>query len=44
VRTPALGALFYLIPFLGAAIALAVLAGINPPAWLRRPKPVEALS
>jgi lipopolysaccharide export system permease protein len=44
VGSPSLVFLFYLIPLLGAAIALAALAGVHPLAWLRRAKAVEALS
>ncbi|MGZ5932980.1 MAG: LPS export ABC transporter permease LptF [Rhizomicrobium sp.] len=44
VGSPSLVFLFYLIPLLGAAIALAALAGVHPMAWLRRAKAVEALS
>ncbi|HEY2885867.1 MAG TPA: LPS export ABC transporter permease LptF [Rhizomicrobium sp.] len=44
VSTPSLVFLFYLMPFLGAAIALAVLAGVNPAEWFKRSEPVEALS
>ncbi|MGZ6022223.1 MAG: LPS export ABC transporter permease LptF [Rhizomicrobium sp.] len=44
VGSPSLVFLFYLIPLLGAAIALAALAGVHPLAWLRRTKAVEALS
>jgi lipopolysaccharide export system permease protein len=44
VTMPSLLFAFYLIPLLGAAIALAVLAGVNPVDWLKRAKPVEALS
>jgi len=44
VSTPSLVYLFYLIPLLGAAVALAVLAGVNPVQWFRRNEPVEALS
>ena len=44
VSTPSLVGLFYLIPLLGAGIALLVLAGFDPMNWLRRTKPVEALS
>ena len=40
---PALFALFYLIPLLGAAIALAVLMGYSPSAILaRRRRAIEA--
>ena len=42
VNVPAVWPLFYLIPLLGAAGALAVLAGFQPLAWLRRSTPVEA--
>ncbi|MGZ5923536.1 MAG: LPS export ABC transporter permease LptF [Rhizomicrobium sp.] len=44
VGSPSLVFLFYLIPLLGAAIALAALAGVHPLAWLRRAKALEALS
>ncbi len=44
VGSPSLVFLFYLIPLLGAAIALAALAGVDPLAWLRRAKAVEAVS
>jgi len=44
VSTPSLVFLFYLMPFLGAAIALAVLAGVNPAQRFKRSEPVEALS
>ncbi|MGZ5934625.1 MAG: LPS export ABC transporter permease LptF [Rhizomicrobium sp.] len=44
VGSPSLVFLFYLIPLLGAAIALAALAGVHPLAWLRRTKALEALS
>lgn len=44
VGSPSLVFLFYLIPLLGAAIALAVLAGVNPAPWFKRSEPVEALS
>jgi lipopolysaccharide export system permease protein len=44
VGSPSLVFLFYLIPLLGAAIALAALAGVRPLAWLRRAKAIEALS
>jgi lipopolysaccharide export system permease protein len=44
VGTPSLVFLFYLMPLLGAAIALAVLAGVNPAQWFKRSEPVEALS
>ena len=36
VSTPSLVVLFYLIPLLGAAIAVAVLAGVNPASWFTR--------
>jgi len=42
VNVPAVWPLFYLIPTLGAAVALAVLAGFEPLAWLRRRAPMEA--
>ena len=42
--TPSLMFLFYLIPLLGAAIALAVLAGFVPTGWFRRRAPVEAFT
>ena len=44
VGSPSLVFLFYLIPLLGAAVALAVLAGVNPAPWFKRSEPVEALS
>jgi lipopolysaccharide export system permease protein len=44
VGTPSLMFLFYLIPLLGAAIALAVLAGFVPTGWFRRRAPVEAFT
>lgn len=44
VGSPSLVFLFYLIPLLGAAVALAVLAGVNPAQWFKRSEPVEALS
>jgi len=44
VSTPSLVSLFYLIPLLGAAVALAVLAGVNPMHWFKPGEPVEALS
>jgi len=44
VGSPSLVFLFYLIPLLGAAVALAVLAGVNPAPWFKRSDPVEALS
>jgi lipopolysaccharide export system permease protein len=44
VTTPSLVVLFYLIPLLGAAIAIAILAGVNPAGWLRRTTPIEAVS
>lgn len=42
VNAPAVWPLFYLIPVLGSAAALAVLAGLDPLAWFRRAAPVEA--
>ena len=42
VNQPSVAFLFYLIPVLGAAAALAVLAGFEPLAWLRRHPTVEA--
>ncbi|MBV9542230.1 MAG: LPS export ABC transporter permease LptF [Alphaproteobacteria bacterium] len=36
VRDPSLNFLFYLIPLLGAAAALASLAGVQPLSWFRR--------
>jgi lipopolysaccharide export system permease protein len=44
VGAPSLVFLFYLMPLLGAAIALAALAGVNPAQWFRRSEPAEALS
>ena len=44
VSTPSLVFLFYLIPLLGTAIALMVLAGARPANRSRRAEPVEALS
>jgi len=44
VGSPSLVFLFYLIPLLGAAVAFAVLAGVNPAPWFKRSEPVEALS
>ena len=44
VGTPSLVLLFYLMPFLGAVVALAVLAGAIPAHWFKRSEPVEALS
>jgi lipopolysaccharide export system permease protein len=44
VSAPSLMFLFYLIPLLGAAIALAVLAGFAPSAWFRRRAPAEAFT
>lgn len=44
VSTPSLVFLFYLIPLLGAAIAVMVLAGARPANRSRRAEPVEALS
>jgi len=44
VSTPSLVYLFYLIPLLGAAVALAVLAGVNPAQWFKSSEPVEAVS
>jgi lipopolysaccharide export system permease protein len=42
IRDPSLGVLFYLIPLIGAGLALMSLAGIDPLAWFRRkPAPVE---
>ncbi|MEJ1968923.1 MAG: LPS export ABC transporter permease LptF [Rhizomicrobium sp.] len=35
INTPSLAFLFYLIPLLGAGLALAVLAGADPRAWFR---------
>ena len=42
VRDPSMNILFYLIPLLGAALALANLMGVDPAAWLRRAAPAEA--
>jgi len=44
VSTPSLLFLFYVIPILGAAIALVVLSGTNPFARLARSEPAEALT
>ncbi|MEI9997170.1 MAG: LPS export ABC transporter permease LptF [Rhizomicrobium sp.] len=41
-RDPSLNVLFYAIPLLGSALALANLMGADPMAWLRRPAPLEA--
>jgi lipopolysaccharide export system permease protein len=41
-RDPALNVLFYLIPLIGAALALANLAGVDPIGRFRRPARVEA--
>jgi lipopolysaccharide export system permease protein len=42
IRDPSLGVLFYLIPLIGAGLALMSLAGIDPLAWFRRkPAPLE---
>jgi len=43
VRDPSFDILFYLIPLAGAAVALSVLAGFDPLAWLRRSRQAEAL-
>lgn len=43
VSTPSLLFLFYVIPLLGAAIALVVLSGTNPFARLARSEPAEAI-
>jgi len=44
VSTPSLLFLFYVIPILGAAIALVVLSGTNPFARFAHSKPAEALT
>jgi len=44
VSTPSMLFLFYVIPILGAAIALVVLSGTNPFARLARSEPAEALT
>ena len=44
VSTPSLLFLFYVIPILGAAIALVVLSGTNPFARFARSEPAEALT
>lgn len=44
VSTPSLLFLFYVIPLLGAAIALVVLSGTNPFARIARSEPAEALT
>jgi lipopolysaccharide export system permease protein len=44
VSTPSLVFLFYLIPLLGAAVALAVLGGVIPAQWFKRSEPVEVLT
>ncbi len=44
IGNPALNALFYAIPLIGAGLALGNLAGIDPRAWFRRPIAAEALS
>lgn len=44
IRDPAFSVLFYLIPLIGAALALASLAGIDPLQWFRKPAPADALS
>ncbi|HWD27278.1 MAG TPA: LPS export ABC transporter permease LptF [Rhizomicrobium sp.] len=44
VRDPSMNVLFYLIPGIGAALALANLMSVDPRAWLRRQQPAEALS
>lgn len=44
VRDPSLNVLFYLVPLLGAAGALANLAGLDPVALLRRRQTAEAAS
>jgi len=43
VRDPSMNVLFYLIPAIGAALALANLMGVDPRAWFKRQQPAEAL-
>jgi lipopolysaccharide export system permease protein len=43
VGTPSLVFLFYLMPLLGAGIALTMLAGVDPFLWFKRTQPLEAL-
>ena len=42
IRDPRLGVLFYLIPLIGAGLALASLAGVDPVQWFRKAVPAEA--
>ncbi len=42
IRDPSLAMLFYLIPIIGAGLALASLAGVDPRRWFRKPIVMEA--
>jgi lipopolysaccharide export system permease protein len=42
IRDPSLAILFYLIPIVGAGLALASLAGVDPRRWFRKPVALEA--